>query len=87
MANHLARLATAAKVTALTADDSDTVDLPRTAQALFITVAGNVRFMDGAGVDQGLMALPIGLFPVQIKRIYATGLSATGLVLYDKDPS
>ena len=88
MASHSARTVTAYKVTALTADDHDTNPLPRIAQGLFITVAGNVRFVDASGNDSGAaVALPVGVFPVQIRQIYATGLTAQGFVMYDKDPS
>jgi hypothetical protein len=87
MGSHTARLATAYKTEALTANDSDTVNLPQVAQALFITGAGNLRYIDASGADSGsAIALPVGVFPVQIRRIYATGLTATGIVMYDKDP-
>lgn len=87
MANHMARMMPAAKVEALTANDSDTVNLPRVAQGLFITSSGTIRFLDASGGDSGVVTLPVGHFPVQISRIFTTSLVATGFVLYDKDPS
>jgi hypothetical protein len=85
MNSHTARMVTAARTEALTANDSDTVDLPKVAMGLFITTAGDIRFQDASGGGPAaVVALPVGLFPVQIKRIYATGLTAEGFVLYDK---
>lgn len=84
MASHMARLATAAKTEALTANDSDTVDLPKVAMALYITTAGNIRVIDASGADTGVIAVAVGLFPVQVRRIFTTSLTAAGLVLYSK---
>ena len=88
MASHTARMVTAYKTEPLTANDSDTVNLPRVAQGLFIFTAGNLRYIDASGADSlAVVPLPVGFFPVQISRIYTTGLTAVGIALYDKDPS
>lgn len=88
MSSHGARIVTAYRRRLLATDASDTLPLPRTAQGLFITVAGNVRFKDASGYDTTAAdALPVGLFPCQAIQIWTTGLTASGFVLYDKDVS
>jgi len=59
---------------------SDTTDLARNARALWITASGDVRFIPtGNGdADPQTLSLPTGLFScVEIRRIYATGTTAT----------
>ena len=58
-------------------DDTDLAIMPR---AFYAAVAGNIRVMTAAGV---VRVVPIGAFqiiPAIIKRVYATGTTATGIV-------
>ena len=81
--SHLSRIAPASSAKLLTANDSDTEDLPVPAIGLYITTAGAIRFIDADGNDSGsAIAFPVGHFPVQVTRIYATGLTAVGFTLH-----
>lgn len=59
--------------------NSDSTDLPNDTRGLIVGVAGNVKITDDKGVTD-TYALPEGLFPVRIRRVWATGTTATGLV-------
>lgn len=94
MASHAARMVTAYRTALMSVAKSDTVNLrnagdtaDQTAQALIISTAGNMRYIDASGFNSGsAVAVPAGLFPVQIRRIYSTDLTADGIVCFDKDP-
>ena len=63
---------------------SDTVDLPAPSLFIFATTAGNVSVdtVGGAGVTQTAVIIPIlagDHFPLRVKRIRATGTTATGI--------
>lgn len=62
---------------------SDTVDLPRgPCRALLVGTAGAARIMDGEGTDTGgsnLVPLQAGYNPIQVKRIFSTGLTAANI--------
>lgn len=58
-------------------DDDDLAIMPR---AFYAAVAGNIRVMTAAGA---VRVVPIGAFqiiPTIIRRVYATGTTATGIV-------
>ncbi len=59
----------------VTPSDSTTIDITR---AVIVAVAGNlsVRRIDDVDVT---MPLPAGMFPMRVKRINATGTTATGI--------
>lgn len=62
---------------------SDTVNLPGSNyyRALYIGVAGNIKFVDSDGNTIGPIAVPQGILPFGgIQRIFATGTTATQLV-------
>lgn len=61
-------------------DANDVANAP--ARSLFVTVAGNVKFTDWQGNVVGPVPLPVGVVPVRIKRLWATGLTATVFLLY-----
>ncbi len=65
---------------------NDGADLADVAKALYITTAGNIKFTPAGHADAspvGPIAVAAGIFPVMIKRIWSTGLTAAGLALYD----
>lgn len=45
---------------------------------LSIATAGNVHFVDGNGKED-TAALPVGVFPVWFRKVFATGTTAEGL--------
>ena len=58
---------------------SDTVDLPKTANAIYVTVTGNVALVTPSGWAT-TFAIPAGQwFPQKARRILATGTTATGI--------
>ena len=62
---------------------SDTVDLTTYAKALYIGVAGNVRVLTVGAEDTDAVTFanhPVGWLPVQVRRVLATGTTATQIV-------
>ena len=62
---------------------SDTVDLAPYAKALYIGVAGNVKVIPLTNADDAAVTFynhPVGYMPVQVRRVYATGTTATNIV-------
>ncbi|KPP83940.1 MAG: hypothetical protein HLUCCA08_00365 [Rhodobacteraceae bacterium HLUCCA08] len=60
---------------------SDTVDLPVASRALNVAQAGSVRVTT---LDGSVGAIHVGAgmaFPLRVKRIWATGTTATGIVV------
>lgn len=51
-----------------------------TGAILYIGVPGNLRVLTEGGQDVTFQNVPIGFFPVQVTRVYATGTSATGII-------
>ena len=62
---------------------SDTVDLGSYAKALYVGAAGNVRVLTVGGEDADAVTFanhPVGWLPVQVRRVLATGTTATQIV-------
>jgi hypothetical protein len=62
---------------------SDTVDLSSYAKALYVGVAGNVRVLTVGAEDDDAVTFanhPVGWLPVQVRRVLATGTTATQIV-------
>ena len=62
---------------------SDTVDLTAYAKALYVGAAGNVRVLTVGGEDADATTFanhPVGWLPVQVRRVLATGTTATQIV-------
>lgn len=66
---------------------SDTTDLPNTAKALYVGVAGDVRLVPVAspgGAAVTLVGHPAGYLPIQCARVLQTGTTAGSIVaLFD----
>lgn len=58
---------------------SDTVDLENDTRALIIGTEGDIKITDDKGVV-GTYAMPAGVFPIRIRRVWSTGTTAAGLV-------
>ena len=62
---------------------SDTVDLPDgPCRGLLVGTAGNARIIDASGFDvtaSNLVPLQAGYNPIQVLRIYSTGLTASNI--------
>lgn len=64
---------------------SDSTDLPEgTCRTVSCTTAGVARVIWANGVDSGAanVNLFVGYNPIAVRRIYATGLTAAGLMAY-----
>lgn len=62
---------------------SDTVDLTTYAKALYVGAAGNVRVLTVGAEDADAVTFanhPVGWLPVQVRRVLATGTTATQIV-------
>lgn len=59
---------------------SDATELPRVTRAIMVTTRGNVRvqFLDGTILTLTELE-PSIQYPARLKRIYATGTTATGI--------
>ncbi len=66
---------------------SNTVDLSPYAKALYIGVAGDVTVLPVNATDDANTVTfanhPVGYMPVQVRRVLATGTTATGIVALD----
>ena len=47
---------------------------------LYVGVPGNLRVLVEGGQEVTFQNVPIGFFPVQVIRVFATGTSATGII-------
>lgn len=69
---------------AITPDDTnDIVPYPR---SVYVGVAGNVRFLPAKNVDGAYLTLPFAagaIIPWKVRRVYATGTTATNLAAID----
>lgn len=62
---------------------SDAVDLTTYAKALYVGAAGNVRVLTVGAEDGDAVTFanhPVGWLPVQVRRVLATGTTATQIV-------
>ena len=57
---------------------SDTVDLAVNTRKICLAVGGDVKVhkLDGSAVT---LTLPAGVIPIRVRRIWATGTTATGI--------
>lgn len=58
---------------------SDSVDLPVVAVALYVEGKGAVRFVSQAGATRTVVVLDGAILPVGVRRVMATGTTATGI--------
>ena len=59
---------------------SDAADLDNWALALYVGTAGDVRVDTWGGETVTFANVPAGVLPVRVKRVYATGTTAAGIV-------
>lgn len=70
---------TAKKTPVVTPNDG--ADLPGgKATALYIGGAGDLKYHDGEGTVRGPTPVVAGPFPCEVKRVWATGTTATGIL-------
>ena len=60
---------------------SDTTDLSKSTRALYVGVTGDVVVdFIGGETNVTLKTMPVGIHPLQVARVRATGTTATNLV-------
>ena len=62
----------------VTPDDSN--DLARPCRALFIGGAGNLKVDTIDGTTITFTSVPVGVFPLQVKRVHSSTTTATNIV-------
>lgn len=69
---------------AVTPNDSTVIP---TTRALYVGVSGNItvrmadNFAQGTGGDNILfVAVPVGILPIQVDKVYSTGTAATSII-------
>jgi len=61
---------------------SDTVSLAAVCDAILVAAAGNISAVDVAGGSIAITAAPVGILPLNLSRVNATGTTATVYALY-----
>lgn len=59
---------------------SNSQNLAKDSRALYVGVTGDVAIMATDGSIAIFANVPVGIFPVQVRRVFATGTTATGIV-------
>jgi len=60
---------------------ADGADLAIATNGIYVGVSGDVRVdFFGTGTGITLKSVPVGYLPIRVKRVYATGTTATNLV-------
>lgn len=59
---------------------SDTDDLARVSDYLYIGTAGTLKIIFADGVTLVFAAIAAGLYPFRVSRVYSNGTSATNIV-------
>lgn len=59
---------------------NDSTDLAASSRALYIGTSGDVKVTTVGGNDVTFANVPVGVLPIRVKRVHATGTSATGII-------
>lgn len=59
---------------------SDTVDIDPAGTTLYIGVSGNIKVTMMNGNDLTFVNHPVGYFPGVVKKVFATGTTATNII-------
>lgn len=64
----------------ITVTPSDSADLPNGAcRGLLIGGAGNIKINDGLSNNTVTIAVPAGVLPLRVARVFSTDTTATGI--------
>lgn len=58
----------------------DSTNLAADAAALYVGVSGNISLLMPSGDVVTFNAVPVGFFPVQVRRVNSTGTTATNMI-------
>jgi len=59
---------------------NDATDLPVCSRALYVGAAGDIRLTTVNNSTVTLRNLPAGILPMRVRRVFATGTTATDIV-------
>lgn len=59
---------------------SDGTDLTNRVVALYVGAAGDVKLDTWGGETVTFTNVPVGVLPVRVRRVYATGTTASGII-------
>ncbi|MBM3496768.1 MAG: hypothetical protein FJX72_20970 [Armatimonadetes bacterium] len=59
---------------------NDSTDLTDWALALYVGVSGNVKVTTWAGETVTFANAPVGVLPVRVRRVFATGTTASSIL-------
>ena len=59
---------------------SDSANLSKDCRALYVGVTGDITVMTTDSSIEIFLNVPVGILPVQCRRVYATGTTATAIV-------
>lgn len=62
---------------AVTTDDTALIPVTR---GIYVGGAGDVKVQFADGTTATLKAVPLGLYPLQVQQVFATGTTATNIV-------
>jgi hypothetical protein len=62
---------------------NDSADLIRSVRSLYIGVTGDVKVDMVGGETITFKNVPVGIFPIQVKKVYATGTAASEIIGLD----
>jgi len=79
MGKHLSANATVSAHGAVAITLSDTVVIPTT-RAIYVGTSGNIRVQTADGQDVTFANVPVGVFPLQVEKVYSTSTTASDLI-------
>lgn len=79
MGKHLSANATVSAHGAVAITVSDTTLIPTT-RAIYVGTSGNIRVQTAEGQDVTFINVPVGVFPLQVEKVFSTSTTATNLI-------
>lgn len=79
MGKHLSANATVAAHGAVVITVSDTTVIPTT-RAIYVGTSGNIRVQTAEGQDITFSNVPVGVFPLQVEKVFSTSTTASNLI-------
>ena len=86
MADHQSRIGPAVAALAITPNNDADIPSASACIGLYIGAGGNLVFDDAAGNPIAATAVVAGHFNVQVRRVRATGTTATGILALYSEP-
>lgn len=65
---------------AVSVTPNDSADLDKVAKALYVGTSGNIKVTNYDDTEVTFTNVPVGIFPHLVKRVHATGTTASGII-------